>query len=67
MRNTNHTLQTELERSREHVSALQSHGSSLHSQFSVAETTKSVTNKVDFPKLPANASQQMPFWYALID
>ena len=46
VRNTNSTLQTELERYREQVSTLQSHGSSLHSQFSVAETTKSVTNKV---------------------
>ena len=46
VRSTNSTLQTELEKYREQVSALQSHGSSLHSQFSVSETTKSVTNKV---------------------
>lgn len=46
VRSTNSTLQTELEKYRDQVSALQSHGSSLHSQFSVSETTKSVTNKV---------------------
>ena len=48
VRSTNSTLQTELEKYREQVSALQSHGSSLHSQFSVSETTKSVTNKVSW-------------------
>ena len=48
VRSTNSSLQTELEKYREQVTALQSHGSSLHSQFSVSETTKSVTNKVGF-------------------
>ena len=46
VRNTNATLQTELEKHRQQVSTLQSQGSSLHSQYSVSETTKSVTNKV---------------------
>ncbi len=46
VRSSNVSLQTELDKFREQVSALQSQGSSLHSQFSVSETTKSVTNKV---------------------
>ena len=48
VRSNNASLQTELEKYREQVNALQSQGSSLHSQFSVSETTKSVTNKVRY-------------------
>lgn len=51
VRSSNASLQTELEKYREQVNALQSQGSSLHSQFSVSETTKSVTNKVMPPCL----------------
>ena len=46
MRNSNASLESELGRAREQVQALQSQGSSLHSQYAVSETTKSVTNKV---------------------
>lgn len=46
MRSSNHALQAEVERYRSHVHVLTSQGSSLHSMCTVAETTKSVTNKV---------------------
>lgn len=46
MRVSNASLETELGRAREQVQVLQSQGSSLHSQYAVAETTKSVTNTV---------------------
>ena len=46
MRSSNHALQAEVERYRSHVNVLTSQGSSLHSMCTVAETTKSVTNKV---------------------
>lgn len=46
VRSSHASLETELQRYREEVRALQSQGSSLHSQYSVSETTKSVTNKV---------------------
>ena len=46
MRSSNHALQAEVERYRSHVNVLTSQGSSLHSMCTVAETSKSVTNKV---------------------
>ena len=46
MRSSNSALQEEVQRYRSHVGTLQSHGDTLSSLHSVAETTKAVTNKV---------------------